>query len=68
MEKGYCMKCKAVTANVNPILIQSKSGGDLIKSSCNVCGSKKSRFISKVHKEILDKKLNKQAKFGNVSM
>ena len=37
--------CKENTASINPIISETKSGGKMILSKCDVCNSKKSRFI-----------------------
>ena len=48
----YCLKCKKDTKDLNVKAFMSKNNRyNMLKSICNVCKGKKSKFISK--KEIL---------------
>ena len=47
----YCLKCKKLTKDLNTKAFITKNNRYMLKSTCNVCKSKKSKFISK--KEIL---------------
>ena len=47
----YCLKCKKDTKDLNVKAFMTKNNRYMLKSSCNICKSKKSKFISK--KEIL---------------
>ena len=47
----YCLKCKKDTKDLNIKAFMSKNNRYMLKSICNVCKGKKSKFISK--KEIL---------------
>ena len=47
----YCLKCKKDTKDLNVKAFMSKNNRYMLKSICNVCKSKKSKFVSK--KEIL---------------
>ena len=47
----YCLKCKKDTKGFNVKAFMSKNNQYMLKSICNVCESKKSKFVSK--KEIL---------------
>ena len=39
---------------MNPVVSKTRNGGTMISSKCDVCGSKKSRFIQKQEtKELL---------------
>lgn len=42
---SYCVKCKKVTGNINPVTTVSKNNRAIMKSKCLVCGSIKSVFI-----------------------
>ena len=42
----YCLKCKKDTANIDPKMVKTKNNRLLIQSKCNVCGTKKSRFVN----------------------
>ena len=43
--KSYCLKCRKVTENINPRIINTSSNRTIVLSKCAICGSKKSRFI-----------------------
>ena len=47
MQTTYCVSCRKNTGNRNAKVFENKNGRLMIKSICNVCGNKKSRFISK---------------------
>ena len=51
MEKSiYCLKCKKFTENGPLETHVTKNGRAMVKSKCEVCGTKKNRFVS--NKEI----------------
>ena len=41
------MKCKQKTADKNPQIVEMKGGRKRVASTCAVCGTKKSRMVSK---------------------
>ena len=43
----YCLKCKKDTKDLNVKAFMSKNNRYMLKSTCNVCKSIKSKFISK---------------------
>ena len=47
----YCLKCKKDTKNLNIKAFMTKNNRYMLKSNCNICKSKKAKFVSK--KEIL---------------
>ena len=47
MDTSYCLKCKKQTKNLNSKGFDTKNRKYLVKSTCNVCKSKKSNFFSK---------------------
>ena len=47
----YCLKCKQKTKDTNSKGFITKNKKYLVKSICNICKSKKSKFISKQHAE-----------------
>ena len=49
MDSSYCVKCKKQTKNLNSKGFVTKNKKYLVKSTCNICRSKKSKFISKQH-------------------
>ena len=51
MMNTYCFKCKRKTKDTNSKGFIIKNKKYLVKSICNICKSKKSKFISKQHAE-----------------
>ena len=47
MDTSYCLKCKRKTKNINSNGFITRNKKYLVKSICNVCKSKKSKFVSK---------------------
>ena len=47
----YCLKCKKPTKDLNLKGFVTKNKKYLVKSICNVCKSKKSKFVSKQQAE-----------------
>ena len=47
MNTTYCFKCKKPTKDLNSKGFITKNNKYLIKSTCSVCKSKKSKFVSK---------------------
>ena len=43
----YCLKCKKDKKDLNVKALMTKNNRHMLKSTCNVCKSKKSKFISK---------------------
>ena len=44
---SYFLKCKTNTGSVNPKISATSNGKTMILSKCDICGSKKSKFIKK---------------------
>ena len=51
MDSSYYLKCKKQTKNLKSKGFVTKNKKYLVKSTCNVCKSKKSKFISKQQAE-----------------
>ena len=47
----YCLKCKKDTKDLNVKAFMTKNKRYMLKSTCNICKSKKRKFVSK--KQIL---------------
>ena len=47
MMNTYCLKCKKQTTDLNSKGFITKNKKYIVKSICNICKSKKSKFISK---------------------
>ena len=51
MDTSYCLKCKRKAESINSRGFFTKNKRYLVKSLCNICQSKKSKFVSKQHAE-----------------
>ena len=47
MMNTYCLKCKKQTKDLNSKGFITKNKKYIVKSICNICKSKKSKFVSK---------------------
>ena len=47
MMNTYCLKCKRQTKDLNSKGFITKNKKYIVKSICNICKSKKSKFVSK---------------------
>ena len=47
MNTSYCLKCRKQTKNLNSKGFVTKNKKYLVKSLCDICKSKKTRFVSK---------------------
>ena len=47
MMNTYCLKCRKQTKDLNSKGFITKNKKYIVKSICNICKSKKSKFISK---------------------
>ena len=45
MDTSYCLKCKRKTKNINSKGFVTKNKKYLVKSLCNICRSKKTKFM-----------------------
>ena len=44
--ESYCLKCRNYTKNMNPQVWSTSNGKIMILSRCEICKSKKSKFIN----------------------
>ena len=42
-----CLKCKQNTQSYDPVIAKTSNGKIMMLSRCEICGSKKSKFIKK---------------------
>ena len=47
MDTSYCLKCKRKTKYINSKGFVTKNKKYLVKSLCDICKSKKTKFVSK---------------------
>ena len=43
--KSYCLKCRKYTENINPRISNTSNGKTMISWKCEICSTKKPRFI-----------------------
>ena len=53
----YCLKCRKYTKNINPQVSSTSNGKIMILSRCEICNSKKSKFINQQEAKVLLNKL-----------
>ena len=51
MDTSYCLKCKRKTKNINSKGFVTKNKKYLVKSLCDICKSKNTKFVSKQQAE-----------------
>ena len=44
---SYCLNCKKDADNINIRVSKTNNNKTMLSPKCNICGSKKSRFIKK---------------------
>ena len=44
-KENYCLVYKKYTKNINPKIVRNRQNRLMIQSNCEICSSKKSRFI-----------------------
>jgi len=65
----YCVKCRIKTESNNVIEVITKNNRKMLKSTCVVCGSKKSQFVSNKTGEGFGDILNNAiGKLGNIGV
>ena len=42
----YCLKCRKYTKRINPQVLSTSNGKIMVLSRCEICNSKKSKFIN----------------------
>ena len=47
MDTSYCVKCRKQSKNLNVKAFMTKNNRYMLKSICDICKGKKSKFISK---------------------
>ena len=62
----YCLKCRKNTENINPKVSKTTNGKAIILSTCDICGSKKSKFIKKQQAKGLLSNLDLRAPFSKI--
>ena len=48
MDTSYCLKCRKQSKNLNVKAFMTKNNRYMLKSTCNICKGKKSKFISRI--------------------
>ena len=64
--ESYCLKCKKHTKNIDPQVSSTSNGKFMILSKCEICGSKKSKFINKQEASGLLSKLGIKTRLSKI--
>ena len=64
--ESYCLKCEKHTKNINPQVSSTNNGKVMILSKCEICNSKKSKFINKQEAKRLLSKLGIKTRFSKL--
>ena len=64
--ESYCLKCEKHTKNINPQVSSTSNGKVMILSKCEICNSKKSKFINKQEAKRLLSKLGIKTRFSKL--
>ena len=63
---SYCLKCKKNTESINPKVSKTTNGKAIIFSTCDICGSKKSKFIKEQEAKGLLSNLGLRTPLNNI--
>ena len=64
----YCLKSKKNTESINPRVSKTNNGKTMLSSKCDVCGSKKSRFMKKQEAKGLLSSLDLKIPLNNIPL
>ena len=45
---SYCVRCREITQDSNPRIMESRGGQPYVASGCGYCGCNKCRFVSRM--------------------
>ena len=62
----YCLKCRKYTESKNPKVVRIKNGKIMLLSKCEVCDSKKSKFIKEQRASVLLSNLEIKTHLNNI--
>ena len=63
---SYCFKCRENTESINPKVSTTTNGEAIILSACDICGSKKSKFIKEQQAKGLLSKLGLRTSLSKI--
>ena len=63
---SYCLKCKKNTESINPKVSKTTNGKAIIFSTCDICGSKISKFIKEQEAKGLLSNLGLRTPLNNI--
>ena len=66
--KSYCLNCRKDTEKINPRVLKTSNGRTMVLSKCEICGSKKSRFIKNQEAKGLLSNLGVRALFSKITI
>ena len=65
---SYCLKCRKTTESENPKIVKTKNGRIMHLSKCEVCDSKKSKFIKEREVSGLLSSLGKRTSLNKIPL
>ena len=65
---SYCLKCRKNAKTKNPKVVKTKNGRIMLLSKCEVCDSKKSKFIKEQEASGLLSSLGKKTSLNKVPL
>ena len=65
---SHCLKCRKNTENGNPKVVKTKNGRIVLLSKCEVCDSKKSKFIKEQEASGLLSRLGIKTPLSNIPL
>ena len=64
----YCLKCRKYTKTINPQVSSTSNVKIMILSRCEICNSKKSKFINQQEAKVLLNKLGSKTPLSKIPL
>ena len=64
----YCLKCRKYTKTINPQVSSTSNVKIMILSRCEICNSKKSKFINQQETKVLLNKLGSKTPLSKIPL
>ena len=64
----YCLKCKKDTENVDSKVLKIKNDRTMLSSKCDICGSKKRRFMKEQEAKRISSNLSLKTLLSNIPL
>ena len=66
--EAYCLKCRKYTKTINPQVSSTSNVKIMILSRCEICNSKKSKFINQQEAKVLLNKLGSKTPLSKIPL